>query len=116
MALATDSSRVPGRSEGAITSMDVIAAWDAASQALARLGKRCGGGGVLLLNSIITKREILHIWDTPVLSRSKCDPVPPHGSVRSPKSKKEKYNKEKRKTKAKQHHSGGVHAWRISPV
>ena len=44
MALPIDRSWVPGRSEGAITSMDVIAAWDAASRALAGLGKRHGGG------------------------------------------------------------------------
>ena len=31
--------------KGAIASMDVIAAWDAASKALAGLGKQNGGGG-----------------------------------------------------------------------
>ena len=45
VALATDRLKVPGRSEGAIASMDVIAARDAASEALAGLGKRHGGGG-----------------------------------------------------------------------
>ena len=45
VALATDRLRVPGRSEGAIASMDVIAARNAASEALAGLGKRHGGGG-----------------------------------------------------------------------
>ena len=45
MALATDCSRVPERNEGAIVSMDVITAQDAASRALAGLGKRRGGGG-----------------------------------------------------------------------
>ena len=45
VALATDRLSVPGRSEGAIASMDVIAARDAASEALAGLGKRHGGGG-----------------------------------------------------------------------
>ena len=43
--LATDRSWVPGRSEGAIASMDVIAARDATNQALAGLGKRHDGGG-----------------------------------------------------------------------
>ena len=37
--------RSPGRSEGAIASMDVIAARDTASRALVGLGKRHGGGG-----------------------------------------------------------------------
>ena len=45
VALATDRLRVPGRGEGAIALMDVIAARDAASAALAGLGKRHGGGG-----------------------------------------------------------------------
>ena len=45
VALATDRLRVLGMSEGAIVPMDMIAAHDAASQALARLGKRCSGGG-----------------------------------------------------------------------
>ena len=50
VALATDRLKVPGRSEGAIASMDVIAARDAASEALASealagLEKRHGGGG-----------------------------------------------------------------------
>ena len=45
MELTSDRSRVPGRSEGAIASMDAIAAWDAASQELEGLGKRCDGGG-----------------------------------------------------------------------
>ena len=45
VALATDRSRVLRRSEGAIASMDVIATRDAASEALAGLGKRHGGGG-----------------------------------------------------------------------
>ena len=45
VALATDRLRVPGRGEGTIASMDVIAARDAASEALAGLGKRHGGGG-----------------------------------------------------------------------
>ena len=43
--MATDRSRVPGRSEGTIVSMDAIAARCAGSQALAGLGKRRGGGG-----------------------------------------------------------------------
>ena len=45
VALATDRSWVLGRNEGAIATMDVIATQDAASRALAGLGKRCGGGG-----------------------------------------------------------------------
>ena len=45
VALATTRLRVPGRSEGTIVSTDVIAAHDAASRALAGLGKRRGGGG-----------------------------------------------------------------------
>ena len=45
VAWATDRLRVPGRSEGTIVSTDVIAAHDAASRALAGLGKRRGGGG-----------------------------------------------------------------------
>ena len=45
MALTTDPSRVLGSSEGAIASMDVIAARDATSRALVGLGKRRGGGG-----------------------------------------------------------------------
>ena len=45
VALATDRLSVLGRGEGAIASMDVIAARGAASQALAGLGKRHGGGG-----------------------------------------------------------------------
>ena len=45
VALATDRSRVLERSEGAIASMDVIAAQDTASRALAGLGRRRGGGG-----------------------------------------------------------------------
>ena len=44
VALATDRLRVPGRSEGTIVSTDVIAAHDAASRALAGLGKWRGGG------------------------------------------------------------------------
>ena len=45
VALATDCSRVLGRREGAIASMDVIVARDAANQVRAGLGKRCGGAG-----------------------------------------------------------------------
>ena len=45
VALATDRLRVPGTSEGTIVSTDVIAAHNAASRALAGLGKRRGGGG-----------------------------------------------------------------------
>ena len=45
VALATDRSRVPGSSEGAIASMDMITAWDATSRALARLWKQHGGAG-----------------------------------------------------------------------
>ena len=45
VALTIDRSWVPRRSEGAIASMDMIATWDAASQVLAWLGKRHGGGG-----------------------------------------------------------------------
>ena len=47
MALATDHLRVPGKSEGAIASMDMIAARDATSWTLAGLGKWHGGGGGL---------------------------------------------------------------------
>ena len=43
--MATDRLRVPGRREGTIVSTDVIAAHDAASRALAGLGKWRGGGG-----------------------------------------------------------------------
>ena len=45
VALATDRSRVPGRSEGAIASMNVITSQDAANWALTGLRKRHGGGG-----------------------------------------------------------------------
>ena len=45
VALAIDRSRVPGRSEGTIASMDVIAGRDATSRALEGLGKRRAGGG-----------------------------------------------------------------------
>ena len=45
VALATDRSRVLGRRQGAIASMNVIAAWDATSWALAGVGKQRGGGG-----------------------------------------------------------------------
>ena len=48
------------------------------------------------------KRKTWHTWDTPVLARAKCDPVPPHGDVRSPKSKKENTTrKRERETKSK---------------
>ena len=43
--MATDCLKVLGRSEGAIATMDMIAARDAASKALVGLGKRRGGGG-----------------------------------------------------------------------
>ena len=43
--LATYHSWVLGRSEGAITSMDMITAQDAASQGLVGSGKWRGGGG-----------------------------------------------------------------------
>lgn len=52
VALATDRSRVPGRSEGAITSMDVIAAQDTINCVQVELGKwhgDVGGGSPLLL-------------------------------------------------------------------
>ena len=63
------------------------------------------------------KRKTWHTWDTPVLARAKCDPVPPHGDVRSPKVEKEKIQQEKEIVeKQREHHSGGVHAWKISPV
>ena len=45
VALATDRSRVPGRGEGAITSIDVIVARGTGNRALKGLGKRRGGGG-----------------------------------------------------------------------
>ena len=45
VALATDRLRVPGTSEETIVSTDVIAARNTTSRALARLGKRRGGGG-----------------------------------------------------------------------
>ena len=44
VALATDRLKVPGTNEGTVVSMDAIAARDAASRALAGLGKRRGGG------------------------------------------------------------------------
>ena len=44
VALATDCLRLPRTSEETIMSMEVIAARDTASRALAGLGKRRGGG------------------------------------------------------------------------
>ena len=44
VALATDRLKVPGTSEGTVVSTDAITAQDAASRALAGLGKRHGGG------------------------------------------------------------------------
>ena len=74
MALASDRSWVLGRSEGAIASMDVIAAWDAASRALVWLGKRHDGGGGGGSPSPVGKESAEESEGKRVLKRC-CDPV-----------------------------------------